>query len=285
MAMKTFIFGLTGLVVAGCSFASPEQAPTESLPEPRAAAKPVCPSSIGDLSSEPDRFRYEIIARYPHDPLAYTQGLLVQDGHFIESTGRYGESVVRRVEIETGDVIQEYRLPDNRFGEGVTQIGDELVGVTWQSGEGYVLDAQSFDLKDTFEFKGEGWGLTTWKGIVLLSDGTPDLRWLDPEDKTVIETQRITHKGRPLGRLNELENVRGEIWGNVWQTNYLVRIDPCTGVVTGVADLSGLRPNGVVDTLDGVLNGIAWDANSDKLYVTGKLWPVLYEIKLIHQKS
>jgi len=283
--MKIILSGLAVLAATACSFANPEQTSNKSETERADAASLVCSNSNISTDVVPDRFGYEIIARYPHDQLAYTQGLLVQDGQFIESTGRYGESVVRRVEIETGNVVQEHRLPDDHFGEGITQIENELIGVTWQSGEGYVLDAQTFALKDTFKIEGEGWGLTTWQDVLLLSDGTSNLRWLNPLDKSVIETRPVTHEGRPLGMLNELENVRGEIWGNVWQTNFLVRLDPCTGVVSGVADLSGLRPQNVSDPLDGVLNGIAWDAQTDKLYVTGKLWPVLYEIRLLPQKS
>ncbi|MEO1252717.1 MAG: glutaminyl-peptide cyclotransferase [Pseudomonadota bacterium] len=230
---------------------------------------------------EPVFYDYEIVAQYPHDEGAFTQGLSVVDGVFIETTGQYGESRLRRVEIETGEVLQEVALPNNVFGEGSTRSGDAIIVLTWRNGAGLVFDAETFTPRSTFDYEGEGWGLTHDGERLIMSDGGASLRFFDPD--TLEETGRlaVTFRGQPLEKINELEWIDGAIFANVWQSNAIVRIDPETGAVTGVIDLRGLLPDderrpGRTD----VLNGVAWDAERDRLFVTGKYWPKVFEIEL-----
>jgi len=226
-------------------------------------------------------YDYEIVNVFPHDPAAFTQGLFVRDGRFIESTGQYGESSLREVEIETGEVRRLQKLPARYFGEGIVEWEGDIVALTWRSGVGFVFDGDSLRKERQFDYDGEGWGLTRDEKRLIMSDGTPSLRFLDPE--TLEETGRlvVTFRGRPLARLNELEWVKGEIFANVWGEDAIVRIDPDSGVVTGVVDLGGLlsdadRASGRTD----VLNGIAYDPVADRLFVTGKYWPSVFEIDL-----
>jgi glutamine cyclotransferase len=220
---------------------------------------------------------------YPHDPQAFTQGLFIRDGQLYESTGQKGQSTLRRVDLKTGKVLQKKALADEYFGEGSTPVGDTIVGLTWQSNVGFIYDAKTFALKGRFNYKGEGWGLASDAQNVYMSDGSAEIRVLDP--KTLDERRRIrvTAEGKPITQLNELEVVDGEIYANVWGTDVIVRIDPASGNVVGWIDLSGLLPPAQRGTssVDAVLNGIAWDSKHRKLYVTGKLWPKLYEIELV----
>ncbi|WP_296942528.1 glutaminyl-peptide cyclotransferase [uncultured Massilia sp.] len=220
---------------------------------------------------------------YPHDPQAFTQGLFFKDGHLFETTGQKGQSSLRRVELKSGKVLQKKDLAPEYFGEGSTAVGDAIVGLTWQSNVGFVYDAKTFALKSRFNYKGEGWGLASDAKYVYMSDGTPDIRVLDP--KTLEETRRIrvTAEGKPVPQLNELEVVDGELYANVWGTDVIARIDPASGNVVGWIDLTGLLPPDQRGTsnVDAVLNGIAWDARAKRLYVTGKLWPKLFEIELV----
>ncbi|MFZ6745644.1 glutaminyl-peptide cyclotransferase [Undibacterium sp. JH2W] len=227
-------------------------------------------------------YGYEVVHSYPHDPNAFTQGLFFKDGILYESTGLQGRSSVRKVRLETGEVLQKIDLPGQIFGEGITWWGKRLIGITWTSQAGYVLDLDSFAFQKEFAYKGEGWGLTRNDKEIIMSDGTAELRFLDPE--TLHETRRIkvTADGKPVDQLNELEWVKGEILSNIWQTDTIARIDPKTGKVTGWINLNGLLPMGdrILAHPD-VLNGIAYDAAKDRLFVTGKLWPKLFEIRLI----
>jgi glutamine cyclotransferase len=224
---------------------------------------------------------YVVKQTYPHDAHAFTQGLFFMDGYLYESTGQYGESSVRKVELKTGKVLQKRDLPEQIFGEGIAPVAGNIVTLTWMNQGGFILDAATFMPKATFEYKGEGWGLTSDGERVYMSDGTPDIRVLNPS--TLQETRRIhvTADGLPLSRLNELEWVDGLIYANVWQTDRIARIDPMSGRVIGWIDLSGLAATAGVDaSVDNVLNGIAYDAKAKRLYVTGKRWPKLFEIEL-----
>jgi glutaminyl-peptide cyclotransferase len=226
---------------------------------------------------------YQIVHSYPHDPDAFTQGLVFADGHLYESTGRNGKSSVRMVDLSTGRVLQHYDLPAKYFGEGLTSWGSDLIQLTWKSELGFVYNRFSFALKHTFHYQGEGWGLTHDEKQLILSDGTPVLRFVDPQSFS--ETKRISvtdEKGHPLSNINELEYIRDEIYANVWQTDQIVRISPRTGKVLGWIDLNGLMDKSQLANPDFVLNGIAYDAKTDRLFVTGKLWPKLFEIKVIH---
>ena len=228
----------------------------------------------------PSRQGAVVVTRHPHDANAFTQGLFLLDGDLIESTGRVGSSGLRRVDLATGEVEQSVSLEPPYFGEGSTRIGDRIYMVTWRRETGFIFNAETFERVGTFSYPGEGWGLTQDGTALILSDGTAELRWLDPV--TFEETRRVTVRlgGRPVRRLNELEWVDGEVWANIWQSDLIVRIDPETGTVNGLIDLGDIIPEAVAGSLDAVPNGIAWNAETGQVYVTGKLWPALYEISL-----
>jgi glutamine cyclotransferase len=229
---------------------------------------------------------YQIVHVYPHDPDAFTQGLVYEDGHLYESTGRNGKSSIRMVDLSTGRVLQRYDLPMEYFGEGLTTWGTDLVQLTWTTATGFIYDRFSFALSRTFHYRGEGWGLTHDGKHLILSDGTPILRFLDPV--TFREIRRISvadDSGNGLKNLNELEFIRGEIYANIWNSDRIVRISPRTGKVLGWIDLSGLIDKSKLADPDAVLNGIAYDSKQHRLFVTGKLWPSLFEIKVVHQAN
>lgn len=247
------------------------------------AAPPVAAPAVAQATPQPAAvpvYGFEIVKTYPHDPSAFTQGLVYRDGVLFESTGRF-PSTVRKVRLEDGVVLQRREIAPPTFGEGLTVVDDRVLTLTWQDQKGFVWDAGDLTPKGEFAYDGEGWGLT-WDGTrVILSDGQPVLRFLD--SATLAETGRVpvTLQGRPLAKINELEWVDGEVFANVWQTDYIARIDPATGVVVGLIDLRGLLPDRTgMDPNDDVLNGIAWDSAGRRLFVTGKNWPSLFEIRL-----
>ncbi len=218
---------------------------------------------------------------YPHDPNALTQGLVYVDGHLYESTGLYGRSSLRMVDLYTGKVLQKYDLPPQYFGEGLTDWGGTLIQLTWKAHKAFVYDRFTFSLLRTLAYQGEGWGLTHDDAQVILSDGSSYLRFLDP--KTFRETRRIhvvDDAGHGIENLNELEYVHGEIYANVWQTDMIVRISPRNGKVLGWIDLTGIIDKRELASPDAVLNGIAYDSATDRLFITGKLWPKLFEIRV-----
>jgi glutamine cyclotransferase len=229
-------------------------------------------------------YGYEVVRSYPHDVNAFTQGLFYRDGFLYESTGLLGKSTVRKVRLETGEVLLKSHFPADLFGEGITYWDDRLVALTWRSQVGFVLDLKTFAVAQRFSYPGEGWGLARNDREIIMSDGTAELRLLDPRTFREVRRLRVTAGGKPVDQLNELEWVEGEIFANVWQTDRIARIDPKTGHVVGWIDLRGLLPQpfripGVTD----VLNGIAYDAPTQRLFVTGKLWPRLFEIRLVKQ--
>lgn len=229
---------------------------------------------------------YQIIHTYPHDPHAFTQGLVYVDGHLYESTGRNGSSSIRIVDLATGKVLQNYDLEARYFGEGLTDWGSELIQLTWQTGDGFVYDRFSFALKRTFHYSGEGWGLTHDDKNLILSDGTPVLRFLNP--RSFLEARHISvkdEKGHPVLDVNELEYVHGQIYANIWHTDKIARISPATGQVLGWIDLTGLIDKSELADGEAVLNGIAYDAKTDRLFVTGKLWPKLFEIRVSYSPA
>ena len=234
---------------------------------------------------------YDAVVRaaYPHDTGAFTQGLFVADGILYESTGQRGASRLRRLDLETGETLAEAALPDAVFGEGSTVVGDRVVVLTWRAGEGYVHDLRTLAREARFPLAGEGWGLAYDADAdrLVVSDGTSTLRFLDPETYRQTGARRVTLNGRPLPRLNELEWLPGEdgeggrLLANVWQQDFVVRIDPDTGTVDGVIDVSGLFPAAERrDPVDDVPNGIAYDEETGRLYMTGKRWPALFEVEL-----
>ena len=223
---------------------------------------------------------YEIVNTWPHDRDAYTQGLLFHEGNLLESTGQEGRSSLRRVELETGKVIQRVDLPYEYFAEGLTLMGGKLYQLTWQHQKGFIYDAATFDKLGEFNYFGEGWGLTHDGESLILSDGTNRLRFLDPVTFQVKRTINVSDQGAPVNQLNELEFVKGQILANVWHQDRIARIDPQTGQVTGWISLSGLMPPSQLSNEEAVLNGIAYDAKDDRLFVTGKLWPKLFEVRI-----
>jgi glutaminyl-peptide cyclotransferase len=222
---------------------------------------------------------YTIVRTYPHDRDAFTQGLQFLDGVFYEGTGLNGRSSIRKVKIETGEVLQKREVPEEYFGEGITVWKSDLYELTWQSGVAFTYDRNTFAPKRSFKYTGEGWGLTQDGQSLIMSDGTEYLRFLDPATFAERRRVKVTAAGAPLRNLNELEFVKGELFANVWQTDYVARIDPATGVVKAYIDFRGLLTPREAAQAD-VLNGIAYDASGDRLFVTGKLWPKVFEVKL-----
>jgi glutaminyl-peptide cyclotransferase len=223
---------------------------------------------------------YQVVNVFPHDANAYTQGLLFVDGVLLESTGREGQSSLRRVELQTGKVLSQVNVPRPYFAEGLALLNGKLFQLTWQHGVGFIYDAATFDKLGEFKYSGEGWGLTTDGNSLILTDGSHRIRFLDPETFTTRKTISVLDHGRVIDSLNELEFIKGEIYANIWHDQRIARIDPNTGGVNGWIDLTGLRDASGATDEEGVLNGIAYDASSDRLFVTGKLWPKLFEIRL-----
>ena len=258
-----------GLVAACALLASPAASiAAASAPAAANAAIPV--------------YGYKVVHVYPHDLNAFTEGLFYLNGYLYESTGLDGHSSVRKVKLETGQVVERANLPEQFFGEGIAAWGDKLIGLTWKTQVGYVLDLDSFDTKGEFGYPGEGWGLTHDDTEIVMSDGTPDIRFLNPD--TLIETHRIhvTAQGKPVDQLNELEWVDGEIYANIWQTDRIARIDPKTGEVVGWIDCRNLLPmKDFIPEHTDVLNGIAYDPATKRLWLTGKFWPKVFEVKLV----
>ena len=236
-------------------------------------------------SADPPEYTYKVINAYPHDRSAFTQGLEFHNGFLYEGTGLNGKSSLRKVRIDTGEVLQKLDLSAEYFGEGITLVGNEIVQLTYQSQIGFVYGLTDFHLRRKFSYKGEGWGLTNNGRDIFFSDGSAEIRVLDV--RTLAEKRRIkVHDGvQPVDRLNELEWVDGKIYANIWGTDRIARISPQTGAVTGWIDLTGiLSPMYRTNAVD-VLNGIAYDSARKRLFVTGKLWPMLYEIQLVPKKA
>jgi len=233
---------------------------------------------------------YEIAKTYPHDPEAYTQGLLFHNGFLYESTGREGYSSIRKVDIETGKVLQKFDLPRDSFGEGLALVGDKLYQLTWREGLARVFNLEDFKLLKEFNYQGEGWGLTTDGTNLFMTDRTHVMRVLNPETFRSVRMLAVMREdGRPLMNINELEYVKGEIWANVWHSedpeilgkpNHIARIDPASGKLLGWINLDGISPDDVKRDSENTLNGIAYDAAGDRIFVTGKKWRKLFEIKV-----
>ena len=224
-----------------------------------------------------------MVQEFPHDPRAFTQGLFFHDGFLYESTGLRGESTLRRVELETGEVLEQRELLPQFFGEGAALAGDYIFQLTWEAEIGFVYTRQPFRLVREFRYSGEGWGLTFDGEHLVMSDGTDELRFLDPNTLRQVRTLQVTADGEALPQLNELEWIEGEIWANIWTQDRIARIRPDTGEVTAFVDLTGILPRTFAlqyPEMD-VLNGIAWDPDNGRIFVTGKKWPKLFEIELV----
>ncbi|MEM1379123.1 MAG: glutaminyl-peptide cyclotransferase [Pseudomonadota bacterium] len=234
---------------------------------------------------EPEVLGVEVIRTYPHQTDAFTQGLLFDDGILIESTGLEGRSRLRKLSIRTGRPVQEVSFPSDVFAEGTALVGDKLITLTYKSGKAFVFDADTLEETGSFSYPGEGWGLTFDGQHLIMSDGTSELRFLDPDTFQEIRRVGVTLNGEPLRSINELEFIDGKVWANVFIQDYLVRIDPDTGIIDQVADLRSLFPRSEREApYRDVLNGIAYEENSGRLFVTGKHWPNLFEIRLVPQQ-
>ncbi|WP_411280032.1 glutaminyl-peptide cyclotransferase [Gemmatimonas sp.] len=246
----------------------------------RGEASAASGDTTGTVSARTPTYSYEVVQSYPHDPRAFTQGLVWHDDRLFESTGQVGQSTIREVELNSGRVIRQQELEAPHFGEGIVLLGDQLFQITWTTGKAFVYDWKTFKRTGQFTYEGEGWGLTTDGTAIIMSNGTSSLVWRDPATFTIQKTITVSDHGTPVSQLNELEWVKGEIWANLWQSEQIARIDPTTGNVTGWIDLAGILPPIDRTGNEDVMNGIAYDATRDRLLVTGKLWSKLYEIKL-----
>src|ERR1700733_15348383 len=264
--------------LAGCDRRSPSSASNGAPAVPSGSSGQEPAKATNAAAAEIPVYTYEVVNTYPHDPGAFTQGLVFLDGALLESTGLNGQSSLRKVDLQTGQVLQRVEVPAEYFAEGLAVLGDKLFQLTWQNHKGFVYDLGSFQLEKEFTYDGEGWGLTTDGRWLILSDGTDQIRFLDPVTFEVKRTIHVLARDRPVDRLNELEYVKGEIYANIWGADYVVRIDPATGSVTGGIDFTGLlAPQDRGGDTD-VLNGIAYDAGEDRLFITGKKWPKLFEV-------
>jgi glutamine cyclotransferase len=223
---------------------------------------------------------FTVVREFPHDAGAFTQGLQFVEGEWIEGTGLNGQSSLRRVDLETGTVEQQVPLAPEYFGEGVTVLGEKIYQLTWQSRVGFVYDVATLEQVATFAYETEGWGLTNDGTRLIMSDGSAKLYFLETQNLTVTGAVTVTDNGNPITQLNELEYINGFVYANVWHSEQIAKIDPQTGQVAAWLDLSGLRPTETLGSPEAVLNGIAYDAATDRLFVTGKLWPKIFEIEL-----
>lgn len=265
-----------GFIVLGALLVAP-LASTDRASQP--------PSAAGKLELAPTIYDVEVIARYPHDVGAFTQGLLWHDGALYESTGRVGTSSIRKVDLATGQVVAFQKIPSGQFGEGLALWNDELISLTWLDGVVHRWSLKDLRrLRSDVGYPHEGWGLTHFEDVVVASDGSDKLRFLDPKDYSIKRTVSVTINDRPVSRLNELELVDGLIFANLWMSDFIVGIDPQTGIVQKIIDLRQLEGARSGDR-DAVLNGIAWDAEGRRLFVTGKLWPWLYHVRLVERTA
>jgi len=255
--------------------------PGETDSSDRIDSASVSSNTLSDEKGTIPVYGYRIVNRYPHDPEAFTQGLMISDSYLYESTGLWGASTVRKVRLQTGEVIASTRLDPGLFGEGLTEWGNTLIQLTWMAGKALIYDKNDLNVLGEFGYEGEGWGITRWGSYLIMSNGSSELRFLDPSTFSVVRRMRVLDGDTPVNRLNELETIENELFANVWGSDWIARISPESGLVVGWVDLTDLRgemrSKGRVD----VLNGIAYDPTESKIYVTGKLWPELFEIELV----
>ena len=259
----------------------PIVAATATAPPTATAPAPTSAPTVAAALPQTTQYSYRVINSYDHDPLAFTQGLVYLDGVLYEGTGLNGRSSLRRVNLETGAVLQMIALEEQYFGEGIVIWADRIIQLTWQNNQGFIYDRDSFALLDTFSYPTEGWGITHDGQQLIMSDGTANLYFWEPE--SLAETGRITVQDAsgPIIRLNELEYIDGAVWANVWQTNRIAIIDPATGWVNGWLDMSGVLDGVEITPPIDVLNGIAHDPATGRIWITGKLWPKIFEIELV----
>ena len=238
-------------------------------------------STTSSSKQQPTTNGYQVVNIYPHSQEAFTQGLVYLNNLLYQGNGLYGKSSIQKLDLETGVVLQQKDLPSRYFGEGITIFGDSLFQLTWKSKTGFIYDVESFDSLGQFTYSSEGWGLTHDNHRLIMSDGTSTIHFINPHTMTFTGEITVHEENQLITNLNELEYIKGEIWANVWLTNRIVRINPDTGQVTGWLDLTGILPAGTCSQPVDVLNGIAYDSQNDRIFVTGKNWCKLFEIKVI----
>ena len=254
-------------------------------------AKPVADAGNATTASTDTRvpgvIPYDVVKEYPHDPLAFTEGLEFKDGALYESVGEYGTSDIRKTDLATGKVTLSHKMEPQYFGEGLTLLNGKVYQLTYREGKGFVYDASTLKLEKTFTFTAaEGWGMTNNGTQLIFDDGSDKLHFIDPATFKEVKTLPVTDEHGPVNDINELEMIHGYIYANQWQTDLILKIDTATGHVVGRADLSSLRQRGGIPPFSGrkgtpeVLNGIAWDATGNRIFVTGKDWPKIFEVKL-----
>jgi glutamine cyclotransferase len=274
------------LFLAGCGRGFPVSAADGQ--STNTVAAPPTPATTNAAPAEPAYYGYQVVNTFPHDRRAFTQGLLFHDGKLLESTGQYTQSSLREVDLASGEVLRKWAVPGQYFAEGLALLDGKLYQLTWKEEKAFVYDLngdpKSFHKNGEFSYKGEGWGLTTDGHWLIMSDGSDTLRFINPATFAVDHAIHVLKGGTPLERLNELEYVKGEIFANIWQTDWVARLDPASGRVAGMIDFSFLLPDADrtarTDAPTDVLNGIAYDPAGDRLFVTGKNWPKLFEVRL-----
>ena len=280
-ALGCLLFAACGGTDGGPAHAAAAPAVAHAAAALAAAPASPLPLNAATFAAEAPVLRHRVVRQFPHDPQAFTQGLFFHDGVLYESTGLHGESTLRRVALESGEVLEERRLLPSLFGEGAALVGDRIVQLTWKAGIGFVYDRESFRLLREFRYAGEGWGLTFDGKHLVMSDGSDTLRFWDPDTFRELRRLPVVTGGVPVSNLNELEWIEGEIWANLWTEDRIARIRPDTGEVTAFVDLAGILPPASRLPESDVLNGIAWDPEERRIFVTGKKWPTLFEIELI----
>jgi glutamine cyclotransferase len=285
--MRLYLLIFCVLLSAACTTTAPTN---KNTAVPNTANTNITNTAVKPVPSAPQVYTYEVVNTYKHDPKAFTQGLIFHEGFLYEGTGQEGESSLRKVELETGKVVQKHDLPATSFGEGIALVNDKIYQLTWQEYTCRVFNLQDFKLLKEFNYQGEGWGLTTDGQNLYMTDGSHLIRVINPENFQVIRTVAVFREdGRPLINLNEAEFIKGEIWANIWHSeepdilgkpNYIARIDPNSGKLLGWVDLGGISPEDVQRDPENTLNGIAYDAAGDRIFVTGKNWKKLFEIKV-----
>ena len=284
-------FLVTGCGLFGADEPTPAPVPTQTatpIPTQKPASTPLPTATIPPQSTATTTstvgvplYTYQVVNILPHDPTAFTQGLVFENGLFYEGTGLKGRSSLRRVDVQSGQVQQQHDLASEFFGEGIALWDDRIIQLTWQENVAFVYDKATFTEQGRLSYPTEGWGLTHDGQKLIMSDGSDTLFFRDPETFEEIGRVQVLYQGQPVFKLNELEFIGGEVYANIWQTNYIVRINPASGQVVGVIDLTGILDNVPLMQPADVLNGIAYDPASDRLFVTGKLWPAVFEIDLL----
>jgi len=279
--LSLMLHTLTLLLLIACD--AGRESARESI-SPQAEKIPVSSSMQTGNAAQGDEvpvYGYEVVNSWPHLRSHFTQGLVYHDGKLYESTGQYGSSLLCRLDLKSGEVKKKVDVDRQYFAEGMTILNDRIFQLTWQAHKGFIYDLKDFKPVGEFAYEGEGWGLTNDGQSLIMSNGTNKLHFLDPQSFSVVRTIEVFDHGQPLLDLNELEYIKGEIYANIWHSDRIVRIDPKTGKIVAWIDLTGLRPSDDSGDSDNVLNGIAYDSKNDRLFVTGKRWSRLYEIRLV----